>query len=149
MAIKTLSRRFQDIQIGDRRFRLNEFTLDQLHHYLDQVQAIAPKAVEALGDDPVANYHRSLEVTVAEGEQLILWLLREPIDGLPVPDLTWYRANVTPAIQRAVQEEAYDLNGLESLLGETMRLLEATRNQQAPTGLNTSIPSPTDTEPTP
>lgn len=149
MAIKTLSRRFQDIQIGDRQFRLNEFTLDQLHHYLAQAQAIAPKAVEALGDDPVANYHRSLEVTVAEGEQLILWLLREPLDGQPVPDSTWYRANVTPVIQRDIQEEVYALNGLEQLLGETMRLLEVARGPQTPTGLTTSIQSPTDTEPIP
>lgn len=55
MALKTLSRRHQDIQIGDRQFRLSEFTLEELHYYLDQIQAIAPAAVEALGDAPAAN----------------------------------------------------------------------------------------------
>lgn len=147
MALKTLSRRHQDIQIGDRQFRLSEFTLEELHYYLDQIQAIAPAAVEALGDAPAANYHKALEVSVAAGEQLMIWLLRNPIDGRPAPDAAWYRANVTVPIQRDVQAEVYELNNLEQLLGEVGRLLTVA-TQQTQTGSTSSTPPPTDTAPT-
>lgn len=147
--LKVLSRPHQDIQVGDRQFRLNQFTLDELNYYLSELQALAPKAVAALDGNPIANYAKALDVATVEGERLILWLLREPIDGKPAPDAEWYRRTVTTSIQRDIQDEVYEINNLEAVLGEAMRLMEMARGPQTPTGLTSSTPLPTDTEPTP
>lgn len=125
-----LERDEREIRIGDRRFRLVEMSAADQRRFVQMQLEPVERVIAEMRDLPEQpadspqgpRIVQAMEKWTAANEPLLLWLLRNPVDGGPPADAALL-AEITDRQRVQIIQIQDELNDSQAVLGNAVRLL--------------------------